>query len=319
MSLIAVKPYSSIIRCACATMPAGSSASPQASGSAPGCAGPLVEQVGAERHRVAHLAAEQVGDRPADRVALDVQAGDLERGEHLVGGARRGDHARGAYRARRHRAAARAMSRANGVEREHVQPDDGLARPPRRRAKVRGVGVGLAEADQAGVGIELDDGAQRVRLVHADGVQQRRVDERHRGDARPGDANRLAGHQMHCFCGERVGEHRPPRRDDRAQFGDIVGRRHDQWRPHRARIDTLQRHAGFDQRHRVPGHRVAQPHERVEELAQQRRGQWFVAGFECLVERQRQVRARTRRSPTSTASRRSRGRPVVTPRRSAGR
>ncbi len=46
------------------------------------CAGmrrPLVEQVGAERHGVAHLAAEQIGDRPAGGVSLHVEAGDLER------------------------------------------------------------------------------------------------------------------------------------------------------------------------------------------------------------------------------------------------
>ena len=58
--------------------------------------------------------------------------------------------------------------------------------------QVPGVGVGLAEADQAGVGVQLDDRAQRERLVHADGVEQRRVGERDRRDARAGDADRLA-------------------------------------------------------------------------------------------------------------------------------
>ena len=48
-------------------------------GLAAGVAGPLVEQVGAERHGVAHLAAEQIGHRPAGGVALHVEARDLER------------------------------------------------------------------------------------------------------------------------------------------------------------------------------------------------------------------------------------------------
>ena len=154
---------------------------------------PFVEQVCAERHRIANLATEQVGNLPAGRVALNIQAGDFERGQHLVGSARRGDHARGSYRGLV-TAQPFGDEPANGVEREHVLTDDGL--PCRFKAgEVRGVRVGLAEADQAGISIELDDGTQCIRLVHADGVQQWRVDERHRGDARPGDANRLAGHQ----------------------------------------------------------------------------------------------------------------------------
>ena len=63
-----------------------------------------------------------------------------------------------------------------------------------RRARWRRVGVGLAEADEPRVGVELDDGAQRVGLVHADGVEQRRVDERDRGDAGAGDANPAGRH-----------------------------------------------------------------------------------------------------------------------------
>ena len=96
LSLIAVKPYSSMMRWACLTRPSGSRASPNVSGSLAGMRGPLVEQVGAERHGVADLAAEQVGDGPAGGVALDVEAGHLERREDLVDGAGRGDHAGGA-------------------------------------------------------------------------------------------------------------------------------------------------------------------------------------------------------------------------------
>ena len=50
------------------------------------------------------------------------------------------------------------------------------------------VGVRLAEAEQAGVGVQLDDRAQGVGLVDADDVEQRRVVERDRGDDDPGDA-----------------------------------------------------------------------------------------------------------------------------------
>ena len=44
-----------------------------------GVRGPLVEQVGTERHGVADRAAEQIGDGSAGGVTLDVEAGHLER------------------------------------------------------------------------------------------------------------------------------------------------------------------------------------------------------------------------------------------------
>ncbi len=47
---------------------------------------PLVEQVGGERHVSPHGAAEQVGDRTAGGLALDVQARHFVRGEDPVGG-----------------------------------------------------------------------------------------------------------------------------------------------------------------------------------------------------------------------------------------
>ena len=50
------------------------------------------------RHRVADLATEQVRNRPACGVTLNIQACDFERGQYLIGGARRGDHARGSHR-----------------------------------------------------------------------------------------------------------------------------------------------------------------------------------------------------------------------------
>ena len=155
--------------------------------------------------------------------------------------------------------------------------------------QVRLVGVGLAEADQPGVGVELDDRAQRVRLVHADGVQQRRVDERDRGDAGAGDANLARRHRYRASVSASAST-RPSGGDDRTQFGEVVGARHDQRRPHRPGRDALQRDAGLDERDGVAGHGVAQPDERVEELPQQRIGQGVVAGFDGVVEGEREIR-----------------------------
>ena len=168
---------------------------------------PLVEQVGAERHRVANHAAEQVGHGPAGRVALHIEAGDLERREHLVDGAGRGDHARGTHSAG---VAAEPFGnrRADRVEREHVQPGDRVGRR-RKPRQVRLVGVGLAEPDKPGVGVELNDRAQRVRLVHADGVQQRRVFERDGGDAGAGDANLARRHRYRASVSASASTARP--------------------------------------------------------------------------------------------------------------
>ena len=53
--------------------------------------------------------------------------------------------------------------------------------------------------------------------------------------------------------------------------------------------DALQGNAGLDERDGVAGHRVAQPDERVEELPQQRVGHGIVAGFERVVEGEREI------------------------------
>ena len=112
--------------------------------------------------------------------------------KHLVDGAGRGDHARGADGGG---VTAQPVGDrgADRVEREHVQTGDrvgGGLQP----GKMRLVGVGLAEPDEPRVGIQLDDRAQRVGLVHADRVEQRRVGERDRGDAGAGDANPAGRH-----------------------------------------------------------------------------------------------------------------------------
>ena len=84
--------------------------------------------------------------------------------------------------------------RPDGVEREDILPDDGVG-GGRQPLEVGGIGIGLAQSDQARIGIQLDYRAQREGLVHTDRVEQRRVGERDRGDARPGDADSVAGHQ----------------------------------------------------------------------------------------------------------------------------
>src|SRR5262245_12804145 len=50
-------------------------------------------------------------------------------------------------------------------------------------ARVDALHVAGVLADEAGVGVELDDRAQRVGLMHADRVEQRRIDERDGRDA----------------------------------------------------------------------------------------------------------------------------------------
>jgi hypothetical protein len=58
----------------------------------------------------------------------------------------------------------------NSVERKHIKTGYGI----RGRAEpfqVHVVGVGFPQPDKTRIRVELDDGAQRIRLVHADRVQ----------------------------------------------------------------------------------------------------------------------------------------------------
>jgi hypothetical protein len=151
-----------------------------------GVSGPLVEQVRAVRHGVAHAAAEQVDDRPPDRPSLHVEARHLERREDPVHRAGTGDHAgdpvapvrAGPEYARDH------LPQAFGLERVVTRQ---LGRHGAQPLQVDVVGVGLAPADQALDGVDPHDRPQRERLVHADRVEQRRVGERDRGDGDPAD------------------------------------------------------------------------------------------------------------------------------------
>ena len=144
-----------------------------------GVRGPLIEKVGRERHRVPDRAAQQVGDGQANRLALDVQAGHLEGGEHRVGGRGVADRPRGDGVAALPDHLRDPPVDLLGVEGVHAL--DGV-RDGAQRGQMVLVRVGLAQAGQAGVGGDLDDRAERERLVHADRVQQRGIGEGDRGD-----------------------------------------------------------------------------------------------------------------------------------------
>ena len=77
-----------------------------------------------------------------------------------------------------------------------------------QRGQVLLVRVRLAQAGQARVGGNLDDGAQRERLVHPHRVQQRRVGERDGRDGHVGDADASSVHGRSEFscsaCGPRT-------------------------------------------------------------------------------------------------------------------
>ena len=161
----------------------GVSASPHtSSGAGAGVAGPLVEEVAAEGHSVAHRAAEHVAHGPPGLVALEVEAGDLEGGVDRLDGGRHVEHP------------AEGRPGPAGLATQHVHDDPTHPGEVERveaaeRGRDRGqprevglVGVRLAEPEQAGVGVHLDDRAQRPRLVDADDVEQRRVGEGDRGD-----------------------------------------------------------------------------------------------------------------------------------------
>ena len=172
-----------------------------------GVAGPLVEEVSAERHGIAHRATEQIRYRPARGVTLHVEARDLERRQHLVDSTGSRDHP---GRADGAGVAAEPLvdGGANRVEREHVQTGDGVG-GRFKPCQVRPVGIGLAEPHQTGIGVQLNDGAKRVGLVHADGIQQRWVDERDRGDTGGGDADLALRHRYRASASAPASTVRP--------------------------------------------------------------------------------------------------------------
>ena len=152
---------------------------------------PLVEQIRTERNGVPNLAAEQVGHRSTQDLALHVQARDLEGGEHPIGGAGCGDHACDAVAACDRQGSQDGIDGISDlVEREHVQTEDGGG-GRFQSSQMSSVGVRFTESDDTGVGVQLNDRAERIRLMHADGVEQRRIDEGDRCDSSPGDQYRF--------------------------------------------------------------------------------------------------------------------------------
>ncbi|CAM5657484.1 hypothetical protein SCANM63S_06219 [Streptomyces canarius] len=156
---------------------------------------PLVEEVGAVLDRVPHLAAEQRVHGQAERLALGVEAGDLEGGQHgqpqFVGGLHPAQPAR-----------VRLALDPGGVHGE-VDPEQAVhvhdrpsGEPVGQRPgqlQVLGVAVGLAEPGGPVDGDDLHDQPGGVRLVHALGVEQRRVGDQDRRQPHLGDGQ-VTGH-----------------------------------------------------------------------------------------------------------------------------
>ena len=122
-------------------------------------------------------AAQQGMHRTSEGAGTDVEVGDLERGEHAHGALVRGRRPGQAVRVLGVRRADEPCDQqAQGGHVEGVHPDDlGGDRP--QQLQVGRVGVGLAQSGDAVGRVHLHDRADRPRLVHADGVQQRRVGE----------------------------------------------------------------------------------------------------------------------------------------------
>ena len=173
-----------------------------------GVARPFVEQVPAELHRFPDGAAEEVADRPAEELALDIQRGDVKRGQHAVGCARTGDHAA-------HAVAALDVvllqclgnPAAQSVDVENIRPGHGRGREL-KPGKMAGITVGFTETRYPGIRLDLHDGPQREGFVDTDRVQERRVLERHRRDGNacnPGLVDVLGGIVCLVHCAVLLG------------------------------------------------------------------------------------------------------------------
>ena len=158
LSLIAVKPYSSTIVRACATRASGSSAAPHTSSGGTGVAGPLVEEVGAVRDGVPDGPAQQVADRPAEQLALQVEGGDLEGREHPVQRSPTRSPCRSCRgRPCRRRPTARWPRDAAAPGRSKTSRPTSSRGRTLEALQVRQVAVGLAEPVRAGLGDDLHD------------------------------------------------------------------------------------------------------------------------------------------------------------------
>jgi hypothetical protein len=141
----------------------------------------LVEQISAEIDTIAHLAAQQIADRPAKRLASKIQAGHLDRAK----GTRRRLELALPQRRAQIAAPARATRPDRRLKRcqlERIAPDHQITHR-QQVIRHRLATVGLADAGGAVIADDLDDCAQGVGRVQAHGGAQRRVAKRDRGDA----------------------------------------------------------------------------------------------------------------------------------------
>ncbi len=121
------------------------------------------EQVGGERHVIAQPAAEDLGHRHAPLLPQQVQAGELDCGEHLgpqvvQRGGRVGDEEAQLFEAR------------------GVAPQEIRLQPVHSGAGALAAAPQLTEADEAAVGFDLDDGAHEAAPMTPVGVTQGRLE-----------------------------------------------------------------------------------------------------------------------------------------------
>ena len=119
------------------------------------------EAVGGERHAVAQAAAQNLADRHAPGLPQNVEAGEFQRRQHL-------------------RAVVVERRRGVGDQEAHLlEPRRVVAHQVRLHGAEHGLGrfaaaAHFAQADQAVVGLDFDDGADEAAPVAAIGVAQRR-------------------------------------------------------------------------------------------------------------------------------------------------
>ncbi|MDT4834975.1 hypothetical protein FQZ97_686290 [compost metagenome] len=158
----------------------------------------LVEQVGAEGHALARSAAQQVHDRRVGELALQVHHRHFKGADHLGYGF--GDVGARCQRNLDTEELRRGLPGRDqrGDTHFHVVECPGRETRERRcglghRFEHGQVAVALVDADQAGVGLDLDDRAQRPGLVDAGGVEQRWIAECDRRDTDVSDG--VGGHR----------------------------------------------------------------------------------------------------------------------------
>ncbi len=144
----------------------------RAHGATPIGGGIAIEQVRRERDAVANASAEDVAHRYTPRLAQKIQAGELERRDDLRAvvverGRRVGEQEAHLLEARRVAPEQIRLHRVHGRDRRFSAPAE------------------LAEPDEPGIGLDLDDGANESAPVAAVGMAKRRF-EGH-GDSRGAD------------------------------------------------------------------------------------------------------------------------------------